>query len=250
MSSPASGGTPALPGFRGVADLVRTQRAAVWNRGVILVASALAVLAAVAVVLMALTGFGSWVTIVLVSVFAGSALLTVRSAVMRARMNRLMQAPGRPALVVDDAGVEPGGTPLIPWNQIVLVSVLDDRGRSGRIGAVPLLGRVARTAGHAGSGMYLCEVGVRDGEGLRLHISDRGAAGRVSLHGRYPDGTRRAVVPLLLDATLTESDTAAAIRALEAHARRRAIPFLLSTSLMDATMWKLPLLEPGLPPSA
>lgn len=65
--------------------------------------------------------------------------------------------------------------------------------------------------------------------------------------GRWPDGSRRGLVPLLMDAVLSEADTRACIDVLFAEAATRGIPHARFEGLVAATTFKAPLLDPDWP---
>jgi len=218
-----------------------------WNRGFIVTGTALVALAAAGVVALVVTGFGSWFTIGLVVVFGLAACGLLVTSVFRGRMLRLVLAPGSPVLVVTGTGVATGGLPEIPWSELAFIGVLNDRPRTARLRAVPIFGQAGGLALKAGNGTVLCELGVRDGEALRRHMSDRGAASRIGLYGRWPDGARRGLVPVLLDAVLADEVAATAVQLLLAEASARGIPHALFEQALPFTAWKGPLLDPAWP---
>lgn len=218
-----------------------------WNRRFIVTGWALIGLAAAGVVALALTGFGSWFTIGLVVVFGLAACGLLVTSLLRGRMLRLLLAPGAPVLVVTDTGVSTAGLPEIPWSELAFVGVLNDRPRTARLRSVPIFGPAGGLALKAGNGTLLCELGVRDGEALRARMSDRGAASRVGLYGRWPDGARRGLVPLLMDAVLADEVAATAVQLLLGEASARGTPHALFEQALPFTAWKGPLLEPAWP---
>ncbi|MFK4728704.1 hypothetical protein ROT00_03365 [Agromyces mediolanus] len=239
---------PAGP-VRFVAQPDRAKAASVprWNRGFITTGAVLLGVAAAGVVALLATGFGSWFTIGLVVVFglaAGGLLLT---SVLRGRMLRLLLAPGAPVLVVTGTGISTGGLPEIPWSELAFIGVLNDRPRTARLRSVPIFGQAGGLALRAGNGTVLCELGVRDGEALRARTPDRGAASRIGLYGRWPDGARRGLVPLLMDAVLADDVAATAVQLLLAEASARGIPHALFEQALPFTAWKGPLLDPAWP---
>lgn len=228
-------------------DPVKAAQAARWNAGFIvtggvLLAASLAGFAAILV-----TGFGSWFTATLIAVFAAASTGLLVTSVLRGRMLRLLTAPGSPAVVVTGTGVASAGAPEVPWDDLVFIGVLNDRPRSNRLRSVPIFGTIGSLALKAGNGTILCELGVRDGEALRARIPAPPVARRVGLYGRWPDGTRRGLVPLLLDSVLSEETTQAVVQVLFAEASARGIPHALFEQALPYTKWKGPLLDPAWP---
>jgi hypothetical protein len=233
--------------FEALVDRVKADSARRWNAGFIVTGAVLATVAAAGIVALVVTGFGSWFTIVLVAVFGVAALGMVWTSVTRARMLRLLNGQGGVACRVTETGVTLATSPEIMWDELVFVGVLNDRPRTNRLKSVPVYGWIGRLALKAGNGTILCELAVRDGEALRARFNDGAAAKRVSLYGRYADGTRRGLIPLLLDAVLSEETTQAVVSTLFAEASARGIPHALHENAFGFTKWKGPQLDPAWP---
>lgn len=233
--------------FEALVDRAKADSARRWNRGFIVTGALLALLTAAGITALVATGFGSWFTIVLVAVFGVAALGMVWTSVTRARMLRLLAGQGAVACRVTDTGVTLANSPEITWDELVFIGVLNDRPRTNRLKAVPVYGWVGRLALKAGNGTILCELAVRDGEAVRARFGDAAAARRVSLYGRFADGTRRGLIPLLLDAVLSEETTQAVVSTLFAEASARGIPHALHEQAFGFTKWKGPQLDPAWP---
>lgn len=233
--------------FEALVDHAKADSARRWNAGFIVTGGVLAALAAAGIVALVVTGFGSWFTIALVAVVGVAALGMIWTAVTRGRMLRLLAGADAVACRVTETGVTLANSPEIAWEELVFVGVLNDRPRTNRLKNVPVYGWAGRAALKAGNGTILCELAVRDGEGLRRRFTDPAGAKRVSLYTRYPDGTRRGLIPLLLDAVLSEETTQAVVTTLFAEAAARGIPHSLHENAFAFTKWKGPLLDPTWP---
>lgn len=233
--------------FEALVDRAKAGTARRWNTGFIVTGSVLLALAIGGIVALVVTGFGSWFTIALVGVFGVAALGMIWTAATRGRMLRLLAGPDAVACRVTETGVTLANAPEIGWDELVFVGVLNDRPRTNRLRNVPVYGWAGRAALKAGNGTILCELAVRDGEGLRARFTDPAAAKRVSLYPRFPDGTRRGLIPLLLDAVLSEESTQAVVTTLFAEAAARGIPHSVHENAFGFTKWKGPQLDPTWP---
>lgn len=233
--------------FEALVDRAKADSAKRWNRGFILTGTLLLALAIGGIAALIITGFGSWFTVALVAVFGVAAAGMILTSVTRGRMLRLLAGPDAVACRVTGTGVTLANSPEIGWDELVFVGVLNDRPRTNRLKNVPVYGWAGRAALKAGNGTILCELAVRDGEGLRRRFTVPAGAKRVSLYGRYPDGTRRGLIPLLLDAVLSEETTQAVVTTLFAEAAARGIPHSLHENAFAFTKWKGPLLDPAWP---
>jgi hypothetical protein len=243
----ASGDLAGPVRFEALVDRAKADSARRWNTGFIATGAVLAVLAAAGIVALAVSGFGSWFTIALVGVFELAALGMVWTSVTRGRMLRLLAGEGAVACRVTETGVTLAASPEISWDELVFVGVLNDRPRTNRLRSVPVYGWIGRLALKAGNGTILCELAVRDGEALRRRFADPAGARRVSLYGRHTDGARRGLIPLLLDAVLSEETTQAVVSTLFAEAAARGIPHALHENAFGFTKWKGPQLDPAWP---
>lgn len=234
--------TPRPPDFEVRADGARVATAARWNTGLIAAAVALLLVAAGGTAAMALTGFGSWVTYVLLGAFALLCITVVLTSRSRARMLRLLTG-GDGVLRADLDGIRLPGLGEIGWEDLVFVCVTNDRARAARGARVPVFGWAGRAAIKAGSGTVLCELAVRDGEALRARATDAAASSRVTLYPRWPDGSRRGTVPLLLDAAYDDLNAQAVVTMLFAQAKERRIAHALFEQLPAAMRWKGPYLD-------
>lgn len=249
---PIDGGSPSrAPGdrvhFEALVDRAKADSARRWNTGFIVTGSLLLALAIVGIAALVATGFGSWFTVALVAVFGVAAVGMIVTSVTRGRMLRLLAGADAIACRVTETGVTLANSPEIGWDELVFVGVLNDRPRTNRLRNVPIYGWAGRAALKAGNGTILCELAVRDGEGLRRRFTDPAGAKRVSLYSRHPDGTRRGLIPLLLDAVLSEETTQAVVTTLFAEAAARGIPHSLHENAFVYTKWKGPLLDPSWP---
>ncbi len=231
-----------LPPFEVRTDAARVARARRWNVGLVAAAVVLLVGALVGIVAMALTGFGSWLTSGLAAVFAMLCLAVMWTARSRVRMLRLLTT-GDGVLRADHAGIHLPGLATIAWDDLVFICVTNDRARVARQSRVPVFGWAGRAAIRAGNGTVLCELAVRDGEALRAQARDAAGASRVTLYPRWPDGHRRGVVPLLLDAVFDELDTQAVVTMLFGVAKQRRLAHALFEELPAALRWKGPYLD-------
>ncbi|QAY73143.1 hypothetical protein ET445_07065 [Agromyces protaetiae] len=231
--------------FRAFVDRAKADTARRWNTGLITVGGLAVVIAIAGIVALAVTGFGSWLTLALVAVFGvvGAGLLV--TSVLRGRILRILAGDVDQAVAcaVDDHGVALANSPVIPWDQVVFVGVLNDRPRTDRLRGIPIFNWGGRAALKAGNGTILCEIAVRDGEAFRAAFTDRSAAKRVGLYPRWPDGVRHGLLPLLLDSVLSEETTQAVVRVLFEQARARGIPHALFESSFAFLKWKGPLLD-------
>jgi hypothetical protein len=239
--------TPDRVRFEALVDQVKASSAKRWNTGFITAGILLLLAAAAGIAVMLATGFGSWFTIVLVAVFGVLSISLIVTSVLRGRILRLLAGEGAVACAVTDTGVALANSPFMPWADIVFIGVLNDRARTTRLRAVPVFGWFGSLALKAGNGTILCEIAVRDGESLRAAFTDHRAAKRVSLYGRWPDGLRRGLLPLLLDSVLSEETTQAVVRSLFAEAQDRGIPHSMHESTFGYMKWKGPLLDPDWP---
>jgi len=247
-ATPAAAG-PGPASFEALVDRAKADSARRWNTGFILTGCVLAAAAVAVIAVMIATGFGSWFTILLVAVFGVAAAGMVLTSVTRGRMLRLLAGPGSVACRLTETGVSLANSPEIAWTDLVFIGVLNDRPRTNRLRSVPVYGWAGRAALKAGNGTILCELGVRDGAALRRRFTDAAGARRVSLYARFPDGSRRGLIPLLLDAVLSEETTQAVVTALFAEAAARGIPHALHENAFAFTKWKGPLLDPSWPTS-
>ncbi|MDR5698413.1 hypothetical protein [Agromyces aerolatus] len=246
----AGAAVPATSGplrFEALVDRAKTDSARRWNTGFIVTGGLLVAVAAAGIAALVVTGFGSWFTIALVAVFGVAAVGMIVTSVLRGRILRVLAGPGAVACRVTDTGVTLANSPEIAWGELVFVGVLNDRPRTNRLKNVPVYGWAGRAALKAGNGTILCELAVRDGEALRARFTDPAGAKRVSLYGRFADGTRRGLIPLLLDAVLSEETTQAVVSVLFAEAAARGIPHSLHENAFAFTKWKGPQLDPAWP---
>jgi hypothetical protein len=228
-------------------DLAKVQTAGRWNSGFIVVGVLLFLLCLVGIWAMIATGFGSWFTFTLVGVFAVASIGLVVTSALRRRMLLLLVGRSDSACTITDDGITLAGAPQIAWSDMVFVAVLNDRPRTNRLRSVPVFGWFGRLALKAGNGTILCEIAVHDGEALQRRFGDPAAARRVTLFGRWPDGTRRGVLPLLLDAVLSEASTQDVVRAIFAAASAHDLPMVLHESTFEHYKWKGPRLDPKWP---
>ncbi|WP_336632296.1 MULTISPECIES: hypothetical protein [unclassified Microbacterium] len=233
---------PRLPDFEVRVDAAKVASARRWNRGLVGGAVVMVLLAAAAATWLASAGRGSWFTVALVALLGALCVGVVVAARARTRMLRLLTGGGG-VLRADDRGIRLPGLTGIGWDDLVFVCVTDDRARTRQLGRVPVVGWAGRAAIRAGSGTILCELGVRDGEALRAATADAAAASRVTLYPRWPDGARRATVPLLLDAVYDELDTQAVVTMLFAQAETHGVPRALFAQVPPAIRWKGPYLD-------
>lgn len=233
--------------FLALVDPVKADSARRWNAGFITTGAVLVGTAIAGIAVMLATGFGSWFTIALVAVLGLLSVSLIVTSVLRARILRLLAGEGAVACSVTSSGVALANSPFIAWQDIVFIGVLNDRPRTSRLRAVPVFGWFGSLALKAGNGTVLCEIAVRDGEALRSGFGDGRAAKRVSLYGRWPDGLRRGLLPLLLDSVLSEETVQAVVRVLFAEAGARGIPHAMHESTFGYMKWKGPLLDPDWP---
>ncbi|GAA1766651.1 hypothetical protein [Agromyces humatus] len=228
-------------------DLAKVHTAGRWNSGFIVVGVLLCIASLAGLWAMLATDFGSWFTITLVAVFSAASVGLVVTSVLRRRMLLLLVGDSSAACTITERGLTLAGAPEVEWNELVFVAVLNDRPRTNRLRSVPVYGWFGRLALKAGNGTVLCELAVRDGESLRRRCASPAAAKRITLYGRWPDGSRRGVLPLLLDAVLSEQSTQDVVRALFAAASAHDIPAILHESSLDSLRWKAPQLDPKWP---
>lgn len=241
MSDPAAA-APRLPDFAVRADEGLVSRARRWNAGLVTGAVILLAGAVAGLVVMIATGFGSGFTYALAGLFVVLCLAVLWTSRSRVRMLRLMTG-GDGVLRADERGVRLPGLGEIEWDELVFVCVTDHRERVRRQSRIPVFGWVGRAAVNAGNGTILCELAVRDGESLRSRAQDATAASRVTLYPRWPDGHRRGVVPLLLDAVYDAHDVQAVVTVLFGVAKQRGIAHSLFEQLPPALRWKGPYLD-------
>lgn len=222
-------------------DHVKVDRTGRWNSGMLLVSAAFGVLLVFGLSVAVMGDLG-WFTITLASLGVAACAMSVLLAVRRRRMLGLLASDDDVALAVGGEGVRLAGAPLIPWTQIVFVGVLDDRERTARMQNLPLSGAIARATVRAGSGALLCEIGVRDGEALRRAFAGRRGADRVTLFDRF-DGTRRGLIPLMLDAVIDDATSLQAAHVLIREAERRGIPARSFTQVFAYFDWKGPMID-------
>ncbi|GAA1811036.1 hypothetical protein [Agromyces neolithicus] len=228
-------------------DLAKVATAGRWNSGFIVVGVVLLLASLAGIWAMAATGFGSWFTITLAAVFAVASAGLVVTSVLRRRLLLLLVGDSSSACTITERGITLAGAPEIEWGDLVFVAVLNDRPRTNRLRSVPIYGWFGRLALKAGNGTVLSELAVRDGEALRRRCASLAAAKRITLYGRWPDGSRRGVLPLLLDAVLSEQSTSDVVCALFAAATAHGIPATLHESAFDSLKWKAPQLDPKWP---
>jgi len=222
-------------------DRTKTDRVRRWNSGMLIVSCIAGVLIAGGLAVAIATGMG-WFTITIASVGVVACTISAVLAVRRRRAVALLAAGDDLALVVDDAGVRLAGTPLIAWEEIVFIGVLDDRERSGRLQRLPLSGPLARATVRAGSPTMLCEIGVRDGIGLKHSFNGAPGADRVTIFDAF-DGVRRGLVPLMLDAVLDEATAHQAGQVLIREGERRGIPARSFVKVFTYFGWKGPMID-------
>lgn len=227
--------TPEPSAFAVSVDRARVRTARRWNRGLVTGAIVVLVAAVAGIAAMSVTGFGSWLTIGVACLLALLCVVVVLTARSRTRMLTLLTG-GDGVLRVDADGIRVPGLPVVAWADLVFVCVTNDRARTERMKRVPVYGWTGRAAIKAGNGTILCDLGVHDGEALRAAAGP--AARAVSLYPRWPDGRRRATVPLLLDAVLDEAATQAVVRVLFDQAKGRGIPHALFEQIAPAIAWK------------
>ena len=228
-------------------DATRVQTAGRWNSRLILFGIMLAAASVVAAWSAVATGWGNWFTTTIIVIAAVASVSLVVSSLIRRRMLLLLVGGSGTACSITESGITLAGAPEIAWDEIEFIAILNDRPRTDRLRAVPLLGRLGELTIKAGSGTILCEVAVHDGEALRRRFGDHAAARRVTLYGRWPDNSRRGVLPLLLDAVLSEAATEAAISAILSSAAEHGVPSEVHESTVANLRWKAPRLDPDWP---
>ena len=228
-------------------DTAKVESAGRWNSRLIVAGVLLAAASVTAAWSAVATGWGNWFTTTIIVIAAVASVSLIISSLIRRRMLLLLVARGGTACSVTESGITLAGAPPIAWSDIEFVAVLNDRPRTDRLRAVPLLGRLGELTMKAGSGTILCEVAVHDGEALRRRLENPAAARRVTLYGRWPDGSRRGVLPLLLDAVLSEAATRAAVVAILASAAEHGVPAAMHGSTVANLRWKAPRLDPDWP---
>lgn len=222
-------------------DHVKVDRTGRWNSGMLLISAAFGVLLAIGLGAAVIAGLG-WFTITIASLGFAACAVSVILAARRRRALGLLVSGDDIALSVGSDGVRLAGAPLIPWAQIVFVGVLDDRARSARVQDLPFSGPLARATVRSGSATLLCEIGVRDGEALRHAFAGRRGADRVTLFDRF-DGTRRGLIPLMLDAVIDDATSLQAAHVLIREAERRGIPARSFTQVFAYFDWKGPMID-------
>jgi hypothetical protein len=222
-------------------DRSKTEGVRRWNLRILVVSGIVGGLLAGGLIVAVVTDMG-WFTIVIASLGVLACLVSVVLAVRRRRAVTLLVAGDEVAMTVDDAGVRLAGAPLIPWHDIVFVGVLDDRERTGRLQRLPLSGALARATVRAGSPTMLCEIGVRDGIGLRSAFAGAPGADRVTLFDAF-EGTRRGLIPLMLDAVVDDATAHQAAQVLIREAERRGIPARSFAKVFAYFEWKGPMID-------
>ncbi|KZE91408.1 hypothetical protein [Microbacterium sp. TNHR37B] len=240
--SDSAASAPRLPDFAVRADEGLVSRARRWNTGLVTGAVILLVGAVAGLVAMIATGFGSGFTYALAGLFVVLCLAVLWTSRSRTRMLRLLTG-GDGVLRADEGGVHLPGLGEIAWDELVFICVTDHRERVRRQARIPVFGWAGRAAVNAGNGTILCELAVRDGESLRSRARDTAAASRVTLYPRWPDGHRRGVIPLLLDAVYDAHDVQAVVIVLFGVAKQRGIAHSLFAQLPPAMRWKGPYLD-------
>lgn len=231
----------AEPMFEASVDHAKVDTVGRWNSGFIIVSIALGCLIA-AGLLLAISSRMGWFTIVIAALGVAACLISTIMALRRRRALMLLVTGADVALSVTGDGVRMAGAPLIGWNDMVFLGVLDDRDRSARMQRLPLSGALASAALKAGNGTLLCEIAVRDGADLRRAFAgDRGAE-RVTLFDEF-DGTRRGLIPLMLDSVIEDSIAREAARVLVDEASRRGVPTGTFTSVFGYFDWKGPMID-------
>lgn len=222
-------------------DRAKVSTARSWNRGMLLGSTIAGLLVLAGLVTAVVVGMG-WFTITVASVGLAACLVSVVLAARRGRALGLLVADGDRALAIDASGVRLAGAPLIPWEQIVFVGVLDDRSRSALVQRLPISGPLARATVRSGSGTLLCEIGVRDGAALKRAFGGAPGAERVTLFDAF-DGTRRGLVPLMLDAVIDDATALQSAQVLLRAAERRGIPARSFSKVFEYFAWKGPMID-------
>ncbi|MCD5346223.1 hypothetical protein [Agromyces sp. S2-1-8] len=222
-------------------DHAKVDRTGRWNSGMLLTSAAIGVLLAVGLAVAVIAGLG-WFTITIASLGVAACAVSVLLASRRRRALGLLVTDDDVAVAVETEGIRLAGAPLIPWTEIVFVGVLDDRARSARVQDLPFSGPLARATVRSGSATLLCEIGVRDGEALRRAFAGARGADRVTLFDRF-DGTRRGLIPLMLDAVIDDATALQAAQVLIREAERRGIPARSFTKVFAYFEWKGPMID-------
>lgn len=212
-----------------------------WNAGMLIGSLLIGTLLAGGLAIAAVSGMG-WVTILIASLGVLACAISAVLAVRRRRALALLVTGDDVALTVDAAGVRLAGAPLIPWEQIVFVGVIDDRERTGRLQRLPVSGPLARATVRAGSPTLLCEIGVRDGVRLKHAFGGARGAERVTLFDEF-DGSRRGLIPLMLDVVVDDATAHQAAQVLIREAERRCIPARSFTKVFAYFEWKGPMID-------
>ncbi|MFC9559253.1 hypothetical protein [Agromyces sp. NPDC056965] len=228
-------------------DLARVQSAGLWNSRLILVGALIAAASVLAAWGAVATGWGNWFTTTVIVIAAAASVSLVISSLIRRRMLLLLVGGSGTACSIAESGITLAGAPEIAWGDLEFIAILNDRPRTDRLRGVPLFGRLGELTIKAGSGTILCEIAVHDGEALRRRFPSGAAARRVTLYGRWPDGSRRGVLPLLLDAVLSEPATEAAVAAILSAATEHGVPTAMHDSTVANLRWKAPRLDPEWP---
>lgn len=222
-------------------DRTKTEGVRRWNARMLVVSAIVGAVLTSGLVVALVNDMG-WFTILIASLGVLACLISLVLAVRRRRAVALLAAGDDVALTVDDSGVRLAGAPLIPWHDIVFIGVLDDRERTGRLQRLPLSGVLARATVRAGSPTLLCEVGVRDGVRLRHAFAGAPGADRVTLFDTF-EGTRRGLIPLMLDAVVDDATAHQAAQVLVREAERRGIPARSFAKVFAYFEWKGPMID-------
>lgn len=229
------------PGYTARIDPAKVRTARRTNTAMLVGSIVTCGLLAALLVVAVATGMG-WFTVVIASLGVLASAVSAILAVRRRRAADLLVGHDDIALAVAADGVRLAGAPLIPWEQVVFVGVLDDRARTARVQRLPVSGALARATVRAGSPTMLCEIGVRDGDALRRAFAGSRGADRVTLFDEF-DGTRRGLVPLMLDAVIDEATSHQAAQVLIREASRRGIPARSFDGVFAYFDWKGPMID-------
>lgn len=231
----------AEPLFEASVDRAKVDTVGRWNSGFIVVGIVLGSLIPAGLVLAITSGMG-WFTILIAALGVAACLISTILAFRRRRALMLLVTGVDFALRVDDDGVRLAGAPLIRWNDMVFLGVLDDRERSARMQRLPLSGSLATAALKAGNGTLLCEIAVRDGLELKRAFGGDLGANRVTLFDEF-DGVRRGLIPLMLDAVIEDSAAHRSAQVLVDAASRHGVPTGAFTSVFGYFDWKGPMID-------
>jgi len=207
-----------------------------WNRWVMTACSILGGAALVCVVLALVMDIGIWVRLIVVLAIFAAITVGILVPLMLAYRRRIRRETAQETalyLGVSAEGVHLAKFPVIRWDEIFLIAVIDRTASKPAQLKRPLLGTGARLSARSGNGWVSVMFALKNADAVIERAMDADARRFVSTWTQ-PSGPRTGTMSLVPDALVNPEPLAAMLYALEQGCRWSGTEFLAGPAAMDA----------------